>query len=127
MTTTDSLNGGSSEDLHSYRLPSTVISASLLSSSKSLRNRDLVGQHDRGVNAVEFSDDGSFFVSGGDDGRVVLWPKDKVIDKQWAPEATAMDTKHGGIAFSLAVSPDNERILSGGIKDKKLLIHDVKT
>ena len=57
--------------------------AKRLPSMQLLKCRDLIGQHSRrGVNAVEFSDDGSLFVSGGDDGRVLLWPTNQAIDEE---------------------------------------------
>jgi len=53
------------------------ISVERLSSSQPLRCRNLTGQHSQsnrgGFNAVEFSDDGSLFASGGDDGVIKLW------------------------------------------------------
>lgn len=110
-----------------YKFPSNRISALQLSfSAEPLRSRDLKGCHsNRPVNTIEFSNDGSWFVSGGDDGRVLLWPIDKALDDyQWTPKSTALDTKHGSYVFCLAVSPNNDRIFSG---DNKLLVHDVTT
>ena len=117
---------GTSRDV-SVKFPSSAISAQLLtSSSQPLKSRDLVGQHGGlAVDAIEFSDDGSFFVSGGDDGRVLLWPTDKAIDPKWEPQPTAINTNHR-IVTCLAVSPDNGLILSGGF-DNNLNIHNVKT
>jgi len=58
------------------------VSGEVLSSLQPLRCRDLASRFhsDRSVNAVVFSDDDSFFVSGGEDGRVLLWPTSKAID-----------------------------------------------
>ena len=110
-----------------YKFPSNKISAERLSSSQPLNCRDLVGQHsERGVNVVEFSDDESLFVSGGRDGRVLLWPTSEAVDEKWDPEPTEMKTKHDYSIWCLAISPDNRRIFSGS-GDNKLLIHDVKT
>ena len=109
-----------------YKPSSTEISASLHSLSKPLRRRDLIGQdgHDPGVTAIEFSDDGSFFVSGDDDGRVSLWRTDRALARKWTIKATQMEAEQG-IICCLAVSPDNNQILSGN--DETLLIHDIKT
>ena len=76
---------------------------------------------------VEFSDDGSLFVSGGDDdGRVLMWPTSKAVDLKWKPEATEMETKHEDYIWCMAMSSDNQRIFSGG-RDSKVLIHDADT
>ena len=34
------------------------------------------------VYTIAFSDDGSWFVLGGQDGRILLWPTNKAIDVQ---------------------------------------------
>ena len=110
-----------------YKFPSNKISAERLSSSQPLNCRDLIGHHGKGsIDVVEFSDDGSLFVSGGRDGRVLLWPTSKAVDEKWDPEPTEMKTKHDYSIWCLAISPDNRRIFSGS-GDNKLLIHDVKT
>jgi hypothetical protein len=31
---------------------------------------------------IEFSDDSFFFVSGGKDGRLLLWPENQVLDSE---------------------------------------------
>ena len=111
-----------------YKFPSNKISAERLSSSQPLHCRDLVGQHgdEEPINVVEFSDNGSLFVSGGADGRILLWPTSKAVDENWNPEPTEMKTKHKEYICCLAISPDNRRIFSGS-GDNKLLIHDVQT
>ena len=111
-----------------YKFPSNWISTEHLSFfPQSLRSRDLIGQHGgESVNIVEFSDDGSWFVSGGDDGRVLLWLTGNALDDEWTPEPIEIDAKHENDITGLAVSPYNNRIFSGG-GDNKLLIHDVDT
>ena len=115
-----------------YKSPSIQISAERLSSTEPLTSRELIGHHsNEAINAVEFSDDSSLFVSGGDDGRVLLWPTSKAVDEKWTPRPFVMDTviANGDITASvycLAVSPDNGYIFSGG-QDNKLSIHDVNT
>ena len=110
-----------------YQFPSNKISVEQLSSLQPLNCRDLNGQHsEQGVNVVEFSDDGSLFVSGGDDdGRVLLWPTNKAIDLKWKPQATEMEIKHEDYIWYLALSTDNMRIFSG-CRDSKVLIHNAE-
>ena len=113
----------------SYNFPSNNrISTEFLLFYKPLFRRDLIGHHSHpaGVNVFEFSDDGSFFVSGGVDGRVLLWPTDKALDNQWNPKPTEMSTKHEEYIACLAISPDNGRIFSGS-EDRKIVIYDAKT
>ena len=116
-----------------YQFPSVQISAERLSSSQPLCCRGLNGHHyGRAVTVVEFSDDSSLFVSGGRDGRVLLWPTNKATDDKWTPKPIAMDTivnsdeeVHPSV-LCLSMSPDNRRIFSGG-RDNNLLIHDANT
>ena len=109
-----------------YNFPSDqALSARRLASSKPLYITTLGGGQP--VNAIEFSDDGSFFVSGGNNNSVLLWSTSNAINcKDIQPQNTKMDTKHECIIVSLAMTPDNERIFSGS-KDKKVLIHDATT
>ena len=80
-----------------------------------------------GTRTVEFSNDGSWFVSGCYDGRVLLWPTTKALDNQWTPNPIEMKEKHDMNSVTcLAMSSDNSRILSGGLDDK-ILIHDITT
>jgi WD40 repeat protein len=82
-----------------------------------------------GVNVIEFSQDGSYFASGSNDGKVLLWSTNAVTDGQefLFTGRPKMETKHeDGTVYSLALSPDNERIFSGGY-DKRLLVHDAST
>jgi len=76
-----------------YKSPSIKISAERLSSSKPLTSYKLIGHHgNEAINTVEFSDDSSLFVSGGDDGRVLLWPTSKAVDEKWSPRPIVMGT-----------------------------------
>jgi len=104
------------------------LSVERLSSSQPLRCRDLTGYHgDKGgVNAIEFSDDGSLFASGGYDGRVLLWSTSRALDGKWTPKPTEMETKHNRLICCLAITPDNERLFSGGL-DEQILIYNIST
>jgi WD40 repeat protein len=68
------------------------------------------------------------FVSGGNDGRLLLWPTNKAVDEKWTPNPTEMNTKleDSEVVLCLAASPDNKRIFSGG-SDDNLTIHDANT
>ena len=113
---------------HFYKFPSNKISAERLSSSQPLNCRDLIGQHgdEEPIYAVEFFNDGSLFVSGGRDGRVLLWPTSEAVDEKCKPKPTEMETEHEDAIWCLAISPDNPRIFSGGF-DNNLLLHDAET
>ena len=112
----------------SYKFPLIGgISVDRLSSSQPLQCRDLIGHRGgQGVSVFEFSDDGSLFASGGDDGRVLLWPTSEALEEEWTPNPTAMETEHKVATWCLAISHDNQRLFSGGL-DRKLLIHNVNT
>ena len=130
----DGVGGSAGAVIGTYwKFPSSLISAERLSSSQPLRCRGLYVHHNgRAVNVVEFSDDSSLFVSGGRDGRVLLWPTNKATDDKWTPKPIAMDTVvtadeevHPSV-LCLSMSPDNRRIFSGR-RDNNLLIHDANT
>ena len=91
-----------------------------MESSQLFRYQELTG-HTDDIRAIEFSDDGTHLVSGGGDSTVRLWSHDEGRDG-W--NSIGMEKKHQ--AISLAISPDNRRIFSGGY-DKKVLIHDTTT
>ena len=80
--------------------------------SKSLYCRDLLA-HFGCVNALEFSDDGSLFVTGSDDMRVLLWPISEALTSRETPSPFLMEAEHSSNIFCLAVNPDNSRIYSG--------------
>ena len=64
------------------------------------------------ITAINLSVDGLYFVSGGDDGRVLMWPTNQVISGEaFDPNPMEMETKHGFEICCLALSLDNERII----------------
>ena len=111
-----------------YKFPAKGFSVERLSNWQPLKTRDRNGEqgHDEEVRSVEFSDDGSFFLTGSDRGRVLLWSMDRAIGRECDPKATAMNTRHGGNIFGLSISPDNNRIFSAA-DDGKLFVHDART
>ena len=88
---------------------------------------DLVGHTGR-IYALELSSDGSLLASGGQDEIVRLWPISKAENGRTDPRnliiPIQMETR--SCILSLAFSPDNNRLFSGG-SGKKFLIHDVQT
>ena len=78
--------------------------------------------------ALDFSPDGSFFVSGGDK-CVRLWITREILGCGNAtPNPIQMESEHGyGGVSCVAVSPNNRRIFRSGARDLKILIHDSET
>ena len=91
----------------------------------SLYCKDLVAHYDA-VDAIDFSDDGMFFISGGQDRRVLLWKLSDVFGNKKKPDPTVMVTNHVNSLFCLAMGPDNDRIFSGGA-ERSVYVHDPTT
>ena len=85
--------------------------------------RDLTG-HEGGVGGIEFTADGTLLASGGTDKIVRLWPIGKSNEDAITP--IEMGTEHESFVYCLAVTPDNQRVLSGEMSGK-VFIHDVTT
>jgi WD40 repeat protein len=75
--------------------------------------------HAGAVNCVAFSRDGCSVISGGDDGKIILWDV-----KMGKPIRTLEG--HKGAVKCLAVSPDGTQLASGGA-DKTVRVWDLKT
>uniref|UniRef100_A0A915CZY3 Uncharacterized protein n=1 Tax=Ditylenchus dipsaci TaxID=166011 RepID=A0A915CZY3_9BILA len=87
--------------------------------------KDLKG-HKGCVNAVEFSPQEDYIVSGGDDCNVQIWRSvNCCLDSNPQPLGI-MDTQHESNIFALRFSLHTDRIYSGG-NDYQLLIHDIQT
>ena len=113
-----------------YNFPTDRISADRLSySQSSLDSFDLKGYHGVSVDGrcqsvvVEFSEDGSYFLSGGCDGRVLLWSAKGLLGSKRGLWSNKISSEHGASVLCLAMSSDNQKIFSGG-DDLKLFIHD---
>ena len=80
------------------------------------------------IRAIEFSDDGSLLVSGGDGDRpVLIWRMDQVLDRTRLPVPSVLKVQPKDFTlFSLAISSDNSRIFIGG-RDQFVYIHDTQT
>jgi len=85
--------------------------------------KDLL-QHYGCVNAVEFSNDGEYLLSGGDDRRVLLWKLDHAISDH-GPAVTMM-AEHKSNIFCLGMDSNKTKIYSGG-NDEQVIVHDVAT
>ncbi|KAG5672715.1 hypothetical protein PVAND_002817 [Polypedilum vanderplanki] len=97
--------------------------SSRLSISKNLFKRDLVS-HYGCVNAIEFSHDGNYLISGGDDRRVLMWNVQKSLLNKDVPKI--MLKQHLSNIFCLSFDSTNSRIFSGG-NDDCTIVHDVTT
>lgn len=93
--------------------------------SHTLYRKDLY-MHYGCVNAVEFSNDGTLFISGGDDRRVLLWRVSEVLNDELRNSPTVMDAEHSSNVFCLSFNHDNSKIFSGG-NDEQVIIHDTKS
>ena len=118
-----------------YNFPTDRISADRLSySQSSLDSFNLKGYHGgqsvvvwhggtRQSVVVEFSEDGSYFLSGGCDCRVLLWSAKGLLGSKRGLWSNKISSEHGASVLCLAMSSDNQKIFSGG-DDLKLFIHD---
>ncbi|KFM76065.1 DDB1- and CUL4-associated factor 5, partial [Stegodyphus mimosarum] len=86
--------------------------------SKNLYSKDLYA-HYGCVNAIEFSNDGEWLVSGGDDKRVLIWNVDKTLSGSYQPKA--MKGEHNSNIFCLGFSTAHT------INDEQVILHDVNT
>ncbi|XP_076442508.1 DDB1- and CUL4-associated factor 5-like [Babylonia areolata] len=91
--------------------------------AQSLYRRDLKA-HYGCVNAIEFSNDGSYIVSGGDDRRVLLWNVEKALSDIGEP--VPMKGEHNSNIFCLAINKSNTKIYSGG-NDEQVVLHDIES
>ena len=91
-----------------------------------LNNYNLIG-HTGPVNAIEFSHDGSFLVSGDSYRRLLLWNiNDTPIDERNTLQPTAI----GAIQYPIScliTSRRSLRIFSGAMHSNRVFIHDLLT
>lgn len=76
------------------------------------------------VNAIEFSDDGHWLVSGGDDKRVLLWNVQESISGPGRPHT--MKGRHNSNIFCLCFDSCGRTVFSAG-NDEQVVVHDVET
>ncbi|GAB0092325.1 DDB1- and CUL4-associated factor 5 [Sergentomyia squamirostris] len=89
--------------------------------AQSLYRKDLIS-HTGCVNAIEFSRDGEYMTSGGDDRNVLLWHLETALVEKQKP--CRMKNQHLSNIFCLGFNSDNSRIFSGG-NDDTVIVHDV--
>lgn len=99
------------------------LNSARLSKAKNLYRKDLLA-HYGCVNAIEFSLDGEYLVSGGDDKRVLLWYVPSVMYDRGSP--IAMCTSHRSNIFCLTFDSGVEKIFSGG-NDDQVLVHQIES
>ena len=94
------------------------------SSQDPLRCKDLLAHADA-VTAVEFSDDGSLFVSCGADNRILLWRINDCLkdDPSNGPEPIELEKK---LVNCLAISPDSSRVFLCA-SNGEIIIRDIET
>lgn len=90
---------------------------------KSLYSKDLYA-HYGCVNAVEFSNDGEWLVSGGDDKRILIWNVDRTLSGTYQPKV--MKGEHNSNIFCLGFNASHTKLYSAG-NDEQVILHDVKT
>ncbi|CAN7994818.1 unnamed protein product, partial [Ixodes hexagonus] len=92
-------------------------------SASDLYRKDLYA-HFGCVNAIEFSADGDWLVSGGDDKRVLVWNVMEALSGPTTPRA--MKGKHNSNIFCLSLDSCNRTVFSAG-NDEQVIVHDMET
>lgn len=79
--------------------------------------RDFAGEHGAQARTIIWHPDGERFVSGADDGTIILWDATTgdVIRRYENPDADPETPQQGGSIRSVAVHPNGETLLSGGL------------
>lgn len=90
--------------------------------SRSFYSLDVLAHHDC-VQALEFSDDGQYFVSASLDMCLFLWKMDDTMTNKCKPKPTALRADCNTNTFCLAFGPKNDHVFCGS--DEKIIIHDI--
>lgn len=83
-----------------------------------------MGGYSSNMRAMEFSDDGSMLIAGGDSEEVLIWKRDQLLDVSEAQPVPIVLKVPEKIITSLAIRLDNGLIYVGG---QNLHIYDVET
>ncbi|KAI5746116.1 hypothetical protein M8J77_000033 [Diaphorina citri] len=94
-----------------------------LQTNKTYEQKDLKA-HFGCVNAIDFSNDGTLMISGGDDRRVLLWNVQECLHNTKNPSPKSMEAQHNSNIFTLAFDSQNKVIFSGG-NDDHVISHDM--
>ncbi|TDH68685.1 hypothetical protein CCR75_003757 [Bremia lactucae] len=90
--------------------------------------------HDRSINCVRFSPNGTYLASASDDTSIILWTKPKTAGDDWrwgqisslsAVDRTILSLGHRGDITDLSWSPDSAFLASSSV-DNRCVIWDVE-
>lgn len=95
----------------------------MLKRAQNLFRKDLYS-HYGCVNAIEFSHDGEWLVSGGDDRRILVWNIEKSLNINASP--ITMKGEHGSNIFCLGFDNHRLKLFSAG-NDEQVIVHDFAT
>ena len=82
-------------------------------STKALHCKDLVSSAGS-LSTLEFSSDGKFFITGGTTGQVLLLSINEALSYNPKSNPTVMSTRQTSCISTLAISPNNRFVFSGG-------------
>ena len=120
-----STDGASNHAVGSASLIRNGFSVARLGQNQLMKSMTLL-DHTSLVYAIEFSNDGSLLVSGGDRGQVFIRKMEQVLDSTRTSSALLKVTSKNFSARSLAISADNSRIFAGG-SDHEISVFDTNT
>ncbi|CAF1210063.1 unnamed protein product [Adineta ricciae] len=81
--------------------------------------------HSGCVNALDFSSDGLFLATGGDDKRVLIWNMSETVFNETNRIPIVLSATHLSNIFSIKFDNQNKRIISAG-NDEQILVHDIE-
>ena len=85
--------------------------------------QQILAGHTGAVNSVVFSRDGNYLASASNDNTIIVWDfQNNSIGVAWKKSRTITD--HTGLVYSLAFSPDARTLVSGGLNDNTIMLHD---
>ncbi|MER5951716.1 WD40 repeat domain-containing protein [Streptomyces sp. NPDC001904] len=100
--------------------PTSAAQQALHTALGASRRRAVFRGHERDVNAVAWSPDGSRLETASDDGTIRIW------DAQGAVAPVVLTHAHGDRVYAVAWSPDGKR-LAGSARDRTVTVWDAET